>query len=404
MKEPVSVVLAGIGGMGAVYLEALLSDPGRGRARIAGAADPYPELCPKIEAFKELRLPVYRDLREFYARHSAELAIVSSPHHFHSEQTIVALEHGSHVLCEKPSTVTIQDSRAMREAEGRAGKRVAVGYQWSFNPAFQSLKADILAGRFGRPLRVRCLYLWPRAFAYYGRNRWAGRRKDDAGAWVLDGPANNAMAHDLHNIFFLLGGSTETSALPIRVEGELFRAYAIENYDTAAARIRTEGGVEILFLVTHVPEEERGPVCRFEFERGEISIHGRTNPIRAKFADGTEAVYGIPDAELLRKLWLSVESVRTGAPPLCGLAAAESQVLAIDGLQDSAPDVSAIPPGLIHEKDEGAAARRLAVEGLDGILAGCFESWRLPSETGLPWARPGKSIDLSSYDRFPSLG
>jgi predicted dehydrogenase len=389
--------------MGAVYLDALLGDQGKGRIRIAGAADPESRRRPKLDGLRSLGVPVFPDLESFFARETADLAIICSPHHFHAGQTILALSHGCHVLCEKPAASTIQEVRAMREAERRSGRWVAVGFQWSFNPAFQDLKNDIRAGLFGRPLRMRCLYLWPRDFSYYSRNDWAGRLRDASGAWVLDGPAGNAMAHDLHNMFYLLGEEVEASARPVRVEAELHRAYPVENYDTAAARIETEGGVEILFLVSHVPEAERGPVCDFEFERGTVLMDGRTGPIRARWPDGSEKEYGIPDADLLRKLWLAVEGVRTGERPLCGLEAAASQVLCVNGMQDSAGGIAAFPAEIVREIGEGPS-RRLAVDGLDSALTMCYETWHLPSERQIPWARRGAAVDLTSYRRFPSRG
>ena len=132
---------------------------------------------------------------------------------------------------------------------------MAVGYQWSFSPAVQALKDDIRSGLFGAARKLKCLYLWPRDEGYYARNDWAGKRKDAEGAWVLDSPVQNAMAHDLHNMFYVLGKTRETSARPAEVEAELYRANAIENFDTAAARIRTEEGVEILFFVSHASEK-----------------------------------------------------------------------------------------------------------------------------------------------------
>jgi predicted dehydrogenase len=399
--DPVSVVMAGLGGMGAVYLEALLELLPSGGVRLAGAADPEPGRCPKLDVLRDLGIPVFPDLESFYAGESADLAVISSPHHFHARQTILALSQGSRVLCEKPLAATVQDVWTIKETERRTGRWVAVGYQWSFNPAFQELKKDIISGHFGWPRRMRCLYLWPREFAYYARNAWAGRLRDDRGAWILDGPAQNAMAHDLHNMFYLLGESSSASARPARVTAELFRAYPIENNDTAAARIETEDGVEIVFLATHVPEAERGPVCDFEFEKGTVRIDGRTGPILARWKDGTEKNYGIPDADLLRKLRLAVEGVRTGERPLCGADAAESQVLCVNGIQDSAAGIVPFPAGLVRETGEGPS-RRLAVEGIDRALGECFETWRLPSETGLSWARPGVPVDLVSYGGFPS--
>ncbi len=41
--------------------------------------------------------------------------------------------------------------------------------------------------------------------------------RDGKGHWILDSPANNAMAHDLHNMFYILGLTRETSARPARL-------------------------------------------------------------------------------------------------------------------------------------------------------------------------------------------
>src|SRR5690606_17230028 len=107
--------------------------------------------------------------------------------------------------------------------------------------------------------------------AYYRRSGWAGKIRDPEGRWILDSPANNAMAHDLHNMFYVLGKKTDESAVPAWVEAELYRAYPIENFDTAAVRCRTADGVDVLFYVSHVPLAEKGPVFSYEFERATVS-------------------------------------------------------------------------------------------------------------------------------------
>jgi predicted dehydrogenase len=399
---PVSVVLSGIGGMGAVYLQALLEKQAEGGLRIAGAVDPVPERSPHFARLKELGVPVYPDLEGFYGRHEAEFAVISSPIQFHAPQTCLALEKGSSVLCEKPVAATVQEVRRMIDARDRAGRWVAVGYQWSFSRAIQDLKADIRRGRFGAARKLKCLYLWPRDFAYYGRNDWAGRQRDAAGAWILDSPANNAMAHDLHNMFYVLGRDLDTSAVPVDVEAEIYRAYDIRNFDTAAARIRLESGAEILFLVSHVSREDSGPVFRYNFDRGTVAGRGRNADVRASFADGSERGYGSPDLEPLKKLGDCLAAVRSGAAPVCGLEAALSQTLALDGIQDAMPDIAEFPARLVRTEPT-PAGDRLWVEGLDEILFRCYEEGRLPSELGAPWSRKAGWIDLRNYGTFPSI-
>jgi predicted dehydrogenase len=412
MGEPVSLVIVGIGGMGAVYLQALLEKKDQGLFRIVGAVDPQPNRCPQYVEMRAMGVPCFVSLQDFYRNRKADLAILSTPIQLHMPQTTFALAKGSHVLCEKPAAGTIQEVRTAIETERASGRWVAVGYQWSFSPAVQALKEDIRSGLFGAPKRFKCLYLWPRDEGYYARNDWAGKKFDAAGAWVLDSPAQNAMAHDLHNMFYVLGKERETSARPVEVEAELYRANAIDNFDTAAARVRTEEGVEILFLVSHASDEDRGPVVRYEFEKGVVRCESRTSGLWAELPDGTRKNYGVPDDQPMNKLWRSIADV--GVPearPLCGLEASASQTLCINGLQDSMPEVRDFPAELVRVA-EGPGARRLAVqtpgakrravEGLDRALTKCYETWRLPSEMDFAWSAGGAVVDLRDYPGFPS--
>jgi len=397
-------VLAGISGMGAVYLQELLDGPAAASSRIVGGVDPEPGRCPRLQDLHSLGVPIFPTLEEFYASRGADLAIVSSPHQFHAHQTCLALAKGSHALCEKPAAGTIQEVRRMIAAERESGRHAAVGYQWSFSPAITALKNDILQGRFGRPRRLKCLYLWPRDEAYYRRNDWAGKKRDAAGAWILDSPAQNSMGHDLHNMFYVLGEATSLSAMPVEVEAELYRTYDIENYDTAMMRARTGGGVEILLYATHVPREEKGPVLCCEFEKGIVRCESRTSGIWAELADGTRQDYGIPDAEPMAKLREMIRCVRTGEPPRCGVEAASAQTLCINGMQDSMPEIRDFPAGLKHVLEDESSPRRLWVEGLDDVLKTCYAANRLPSEMGIAWSARGRRIKLGTQYSFPKLG
>ncbi|MBP1769071.1 MAG: oxidoreductase domain protein [Candidatus Aminicenantes bacterium] len=166
MGKPVSIVLAGIGGMGAVYLGALLENKEKRDFRLAGTVDPQPRRCPHLAELRAREIPVFESLEAFYARRRADLAVIASPIQFHCGQTCLALSRGSAVLCEKPAAATIQEMYRMREAEREYKRWVAVGFQWSFSTAIRALKGDIQSGDYGRPRRLKCLYLWPRNEAY----------------------------------------------------------------------------------------------------------------------------------------------------------------------------------------------------------------------------------------------
>ena len=58
------------------------------------------------------------------------------------------LEHGIHVLVEKPLAPSVTDARELCEAAGRAGAVLAVGHTERFNPAFIAARPVLRAPRF----------------------------------------------------------------------------------------------------------------------------------------------------------------------------------------------------------------------------------------------------------------
>jgi len=396
----VNLALVGLGGYGLVYLEGLLDHPEDRDFRIVAGIDPEPQRCSRLDELKAMGVPIFHSMEDFYKEGAANLAILSSPIHIHCEQTCLALSHGSHVLCEKPLGATIQEAARMASCRDEAKKFVAIGYQWSFSEAIQALKRDIQAGLFGMPKRLRTIVLWPRDETYYTRNNWAGKIKDEKGTWILDSPANNALAHYLHNMFYILGDRMDASARPVSVEAELYRANPIENYDTFAARFVTEQGTEILFYGSHATERRVDPVISYEFEKATITYNGLNSPMVAHFNDRREKSYGTPDDNQVKKMWDSIRAVRTHENIICGIEAASSQTLAINGMQESMSEIINFPEPIIHRPN--GDINNIYVEGLSEALISCYESGLLPNEMGLPWSQKGNEISLKDYSHFPS--
>ncbi|OXM86181.1 Gfo/Idh/MocA family protein [Paenibacillus rigui] len=417
-NKQVQVVIVGIGGYGATHVKEMLHDIREQDAVLAGVVDVKPELSRFYGELAAAGIPMYDSLESFYANRpgGADLVVISTPIQYHCPQTCLALQHGSHVLVEKPVSATVQEARRMMEAEREAaGPFVAVGYNWSFSSQIQQLKRDIQSGLFGRPQRLRTLVLWRRTQDYFQKG-WKGRVKSPQGDWILDSVAHNATSHYLHNMFYLLGDDTEASALPFRVQAELYRANPIENFDTCAVRAEVEGGVELLFLASHAVTGVEGPDFTFEFERAVISYaFGQDNEeIKAVFQDGTEkrypkaggayflgtgeqhsAVEESPKEQ--SKLLTCIQAVRTGsAGILCGLKAAYPQVLCMNGMLESSA-VADFPESLIRWAEP---ERVVWVEGLKEALRQCYEQGRLPSELGKDWAVPGRWVELATYDSF----
>ncbi|MCK4337715.1 MAG: Gfo/Idh/MocA family oxidoreductase [Candidatus Aminicenantes bacterium] len=397
-KNPVSVILVGIGGMGYHYVKALLEDFPEGAVQLVAAVDPFPEGSAIYSELKNRDIPVYHDLENCFAEEErADLTVISSPIQHHVSQSCIALEHGSHVLCEKPVSAAVQDVDKLIRIKDLSKLHVRVGYQWSFSPAIQDLKQDIHAGRFGGPIRMRCLCLWPRKLSYFKRNDWAGRIKDKEGRWVLDSPANNAAALYLHNMFYCLGAGIDTSAEPSSIKVEVYRAYHIENYDSIACRINTSTGVELLFYASHAVQHSFGPVFVFEFDDAVIKYDGMGQKILAIHKNGSQKIYGDPDIQPFRKLRQAVRAVQKKTPILCGPEAARSQTVCINGIQESVKEVGVFPDEEIHKNNQG----QYWIRDLAETFHQCYSKGMLPSEQGKNWGGKGLYVKLDGYSFFP---
>jgi predicted dehydrogenase len=398
MPDKVTVALVGAGGYGQYYANELLHTD---RIQLVGVIDPYADRSPHIEEIRTRHIPLYADMSDFFEGSTAQLVCIASPIQLHAPQTILALKHGANVLCEKPLCATIQDALRMARAAEQATGFAAIGYQWSFAPAIQSLKADILSGELGHPIRLKSRVYWPRPDAYYNRNRWAGRIKLDDGSWVLDSPAGNAAAHYLHNMLYVLGSTRETSATVQSIQAELYRVNPIENYDTGILRCITEAGVEILFYTTHACQNNINPIFDYEFEHAVVRFNQNTGEdIVAHFKDGRQKNYGNPFSEGMGKIWQCAEAVQTGQPVACGIQAAIPHVLCINGAQESAAIVDF--PDSLRRTVARSSDTLTYVEGLEDLLTHCYEANILPSESGLAdWATAGRIINLHQYNHFP---
>lgn len=395
MSSTVKVALAGISGFGDAYLDALLPNGRAWGVDFVGVVDTVPQRCRRLQELKDRGMPVHPTIQSLFAATSVDLMMIATPIHQHAPQTCFALQQGANVLCEKPLAGTLDDAMRMLQCQRNAKGFVGIGYQWSYSQAVQSLKRDVMAGVLGRPRRLRAMAYFPRSLAYFRRNDWAGRVTTDSGAGVLDSPVNNATAHYLHNMLYVLGPTRETSASPGMVQAELYRANAIENYDTAAVRCVTECGTEVLFYTTLAARDRRGPTLRYEFEDATVEYDfNNAAQLVARFRDGRVKNYGNPNQDRSEKIRQAVEAVRTGEPLACGIQGALPHTLCVVAAQESVSAVTEFPDThrTLLALDGDVI---VTVPGLAEALSECYERGVLPAEHGqLAWAQGGRRVDL----------
>lgn len=394
-RGPMKVAMVGIGGYGQIYASAILDFGAAAGIELVGVADPFPSACRRYEDIVGRGVPVFSSMEALFSKVAPELTVISTPIQLHSAQIVQAMSHGSHVLCEKPLCATVEQARRLLDAEVKYKRHAAVGYQWSYGAATQALKRDVISGVLGRPIRLKTLTLWPRNEQYYSRNRWAGRLCDEQGQFVYDSPVNNACAHFLHNMLYVLGRSPERSAMPVEVQAELYRAKRIPNHDLGCVKATMEDGAEILFIATHACNASYGPVFEYEFENAVVAYdETAAGEFVARFHDGRVKSYGRPpEANSPDKLWQTVTAIRSGTPSLCPLAAAVPQIVVNCAAQQAGEIVEVGEEYLCYSGEKGA--REIWVRGADEGLMQCYREFKLPSEIGLEWAEPGGEVRIS---------
>lgn len=375
----VSVLLVSIGNFGRVYLDEFSRrDPG---GDLVGIVEPAPDVRARNPIIDERGWPVYPTLEAFYAERTADLAIIISPIHLHTEMAIYCMQHGSHVLCEKPLCLTQEDALRMDACSKETGRFLAVGYQLNYQRDVWAMKRDILAGRFGTPKRMRVVHAYRRGAAYYARNNWAGHILVD-GHEVFDSPFTNASAHNFQLMCFLLGPDMASACGVTGVEAELYRGNPhVENYDIAALRFQTDVGAPILYYTAHPhATPELGPIGVMEFEHATITYHPGQR-YRAELDTGEVIDYGqIPPTDWMQKIDDCIACVRDGAQPVCTVAADLSHIEAVRMVQRC--PVTPIDPthvDVVHE----AGDTFWYVRDLENNLLRCAEAWALPRELGI---------------------
>ena len=68
----------------------------------------------------------------------------------HAECTIYALEHGVHVLLEKPMCVTLEEAIEIRKAEKASGLVLSIGFQPRFDENMKMVKSIVQSGVLGK--------------------------------------------------------------------------------------------------------------------------------------------------------------------------------------------------------------------------------------------------------------
>ncbi|MBT3194103.1 MAG: Gfo/Idh/MocA family oxidoreductase [Verrucomicrobia bacterium] len=130
-------------------------------------------------------IATYTDAAEMFAAESLDAVSIALPTHLHRPIAIQALEAGTHVLCEKPMALNVEDCDAMIVAAKKAERLLMIAHCIRFWPEYVWLKQVIDSGEYGKLRAAE----FQRLSAAPG---W------DSNSWFADVSKSGGIALDLH--------------------------------------------------------------------------------------------------------------------------------------------------------------------------------------------------------------
>ena len=236
----VRIGIIGIGGMGSNHAKMILSGQVP-RLRLTAVADVSQSRLDWAKENLPEDIALFSDGRALIDSGKCDAVLIATPHYFHPEYVVYALEHGVHALSEKPAGVYTKQVRAMNEAAEKSDKVFAIMFNQRTNCVYRKLHEMIESGELGQLRRVNWIITdWYRTQAYYDAAGWKATWDGEGGGVLL-----NQCTHQLDLLQWLCG-------LPVKVRAFCHEAkwHDIEVEDDVTAYMEFENGATGVFVTT----------------------------------------------------------------------------------------------------------------------------------------------------------
>ena len=263
--------LIGCGRIATNHMKAAVNN----QLEISAVCDVVPEhmevLLAKHELQNDMSILRYTDYRSMIQEVKPDLVSIATESGIHAEIALFCIDHGVHVIIEKPMAMSISDANEIIQRSEEKHVKVSACHQNRFNIAVQEMRHALEAGRFGRLSHGSIHVRWNRNQGYYDQAPWRG-------TWAQDGGA-------LMNQF---GGEIEEVYGQTRQQ---FHDY-LEAEDVGMAVVKFKNGaIATIEGTTNVYPKNLEETLYIFGEKGTVKIGGTsTNNIDVwDFADESEA-------------------------------------------------------------------------------------------------------------------
>ena len=293
--DKVRVGIVGMGVFGTGHAERFIDNdiPNAQLSAICDASKEQLERC--AELFKGI--PAYESAELMFKSGNIDAAIIVPPHYDHPRLTMMAFEHGIHVLCEKPQAVYTKAAREMNEKHKEHPELVfGIMYNDRTNPAYIKMREIIKNGELGRVRRFNWIVThWYRPQAYYDSGTWRATWGGEGGGVLI-----NQCPHNLDLWQWIIGESPKR----IRAFCHEGKWHDIEVEDDVTAYCEYESGATGVFITCtgDAPGTNRleitGDMGKLIYENGKLVFHKNAMP-EQEFSKTNKELFARPPYEVL---------------------------------------------------------------------------------------------------------
>ena len=274
--------LIGCGRIATNHMKAAVNN----QLEISAVCDVVPEhmevLLAKHELQNDMSILRYTDYKSMIQEVKPDLVSIATESGIHAEIALFCIDHGVHVIIEKPMAMSISDANEIIRRSEENHVKVSACHQNRFNIAVQEMRHALEAGRFGRLSHGSIHVRWNRNQGYYDQAPWRGTWAQDGGALM------NQCIHGIDLLRWTFGGEIEEVYGQTRQQ---FHDY-LEAEDVGMAVVKFKNGaIATIEGTTNVYPKNLEETLYIFGEKGTVKIGGTsTNNIDVwDFSDESEA-------------------------------------------------------------------------------------------------------------------
>ena len=176
MKNKVKFAVVGAGHIGKRHAEMIMRES---EAELVALVDCRSQKECEAERFD---VPFFSSIEELLSSAlDIDVVNICTPNGLHASQSLKALEHKKHVVCEKPMGLSKDNCERIIFKALEVSKQVFCVMQNRYSPPSQWIKSLITDGVMGEIFMVQLNCYWNRDARYYKKGGWKGTQELDGG-------------------------------------------------------------------------------------------------------------------------------------------------------------------------------------------------------------------------------